>query len=238
MLDDVVKVFIGFDEVESAAWHTLVSSIYSKASSPVAFIPIRNENFNSFFSRERDERQSNTFSFSRFLVPYLMGYRGRAIYMDCDMLMRVDINELIDSAKLTEDIALSVVKHDYEPKDDIKYLGTKQFSYPRKNWSSLIVWNCGHPSNVTVTPEFVSTASPQELHRFSWLKDEQIGELGLEWNWLVGEYEISEKIAVKNIHWTVGGPYFKEYRETDFSEEWHDQYGAMTFVKQLLTEDS
>lgn len=238
MLDDVVKVFIGFDEVESAAWHTLVSSIYRNSSSPVAFIPIRNENFSNFFSRERDERQSNTFSFSRFLVPYLMGYQGRAIYMDCDMLMRVDINELIDSAKISEDIALSVVKHDYEPRDDIKYLGTKQFSYPRKNWSSLIVWNCGHPSNQSVTPEFVNTASPQELHRFSWLKDEQIGGLGLEWNWLVGEYEVSENIVVKNIHWTVGGPYFTEYRQADFSEEWYAQYDAMTFVKQLQKEDS
>lgn len=214
---NTVKVYIGYDEVEIIAFHTLVQSIIDNSSVPVSVVPISLKNIKNIYKRVRDPKQSNAFSFSRFLVPYLNDYQGYAIFFDCDMMLRADIKELFEVIK--PENAISVVKHTYEPRDDVKYLGNIQYAYPRKNWSSVMVWNCGHPSNKIVTPDFVDRSTGLELHRFTWLNDEEIGEIPVEWNWLVGEYD-DPPADIKNVHWTLGGPYFQEYSEVDFSDEW------------------
>jgi lipopolysaccharide biosynthesis glycosyltransferase len=229
---DVIKIFIGFDPVESTAWHTLVHSILRQSSRPVAFIPINIANIKNIFNRSRDIKQSNEFSFSRFLVPHLAGYEGHALFMDCDMLVRTDICEIFDVTRSEPDKAIYVVKHDYEPKNDVKFLNTIQYKYPRKNWSSVVLWNCGHPANRIVTPEFVNKSTAMDLHRFTWLENEQIGSLDVRWNWLVGEYDTPPQ-DVKNLHWTIGGPYFEEFRSTDYSEEWFSENKKMNFCKQI-----
>lgn len=231
MNNQVIKVFIGFDPVESVAWHTFAHSIFTRSSKPVALIPLNIRNLNDIYYRERDPKQSNEFSFTRFLVPYLSNYEGYALFFDCDMLLRVDIAKIFDQINSQPDKAVYVVKHNYEPRDDVKYLNTMQYKYPRKNWSSVVLWNCGHQSNKVVTSEFVNTASAMELHRFTWLKDEEIGELDIRWNWLVGEYD-NPPSDVRNVHWTVGGPYFDEYKSVDFSDEWFSENEKMSFCKQ------
>jgi lipopolysaccharide biosynthesis glycosyltransferase len=231
MNEEIIKVFIGYDPVESIAWHTMANSILEKSSRPVALIPINVRNLKNLYIRGKANEQSNEFSFARFLVPYLMDFNGYAIFFDCDMMLRVDIASIFDGIDRNLDKAVYVVKHNYEPKDKIKYLNTVQYTYPRKNWSSVVLWNCGHPLNKKVTPEFVNTASPQQLHRFLWLDDSDIGELDIRWNWLVGEYE-NPPSDVKNVHWTVGGPYFNEYKNVDFSEEWNKQFYNMIYCKQ------
>lgn len=228
MRDDIVKVFLGFDPVESVAWHTMAHSIFRQSSFPVAIVPVNVRNFEGFFQRERDPKQSNEFSFSRFLVPYLSDFRGYGIYFDCDMILRSDIVEIFEAVKRDPDRAVYVVKHDYLPRDGVKYLNTTQYVYPRKNWSSVVIWNCAHSANKKLTPEYVQTATGLQLHRFTWLQDDQIGELDVRWNWLVGEYA-EPPADVKNVHWTVGGPYFDEYRDADFSEEWFQEFGRMSF---------
>jgi lipopolysaccharide biosynthesis glycosyltransferase len=227
----LTKVFIGYDGVESTAWHTVAHSIMEKSKTPLALIPINIKNLKTIHNRELDSKQSNEFSFTRFLVPYLCDYEGMAIFMDSDMLLRVDINEVFDEINNEKDKAVYVVKHSYEPRDDVKYLGTVQYAYPRKNWSSFVVWNCAHPKNKKLTRDYVNTASGLELHRFTWLDDNEIGELGVTWNWLVGEYT-SPPDDVKNVHWTIGGPYFKEYKDADFSQEWFETNERMNFCKQ------
>ncbi|MDP1659478.1 MAG: glycosyltransferase [Methylotenera sp.] len=231
MSSKLLKIFIGFDQVESVAWHTMVHSILARSSRPVAIIPVNLANLKEVFTRQRDPKQSNEFSFSRFLVPYLSDYEGYSVFFDCDMLVRVDINEILTVTESEPSKAVYVVKHDYEPRDDIKYLNTVQYKYPRKNWSSVILWNCAHPANKAVTPEFVNTATAMDLHRFQWLKDDQIGELDVRWNWLVGEYD-EPPADVKNVHWTVGGPYFNEYKNVDFSEEWFAEFEKMNYCMQ------
>ena len=226
------RVFIGYDPVERVSWHTAVSSILEKATIPVSFVPVNVRNFRGFFDRARDPKQSNEFSFTRFLVPYLAGFEGKALFMDSDMLFRVDISELVDQTA-DDSRAIHVVKHDYRPRDDIKYLNTVQYAYPRKNWSSFVVWNCGHPKNQALSPTFVEQATGLELHRFTWLADEDIGELDVRWNWLVGEY-CDPPADVKNVHWTVGGPYFDEYSDCDFSDEWRAELERVNFVKQRI----
>lgn len=226
MIDSVLKVYIGYDPVESVAWHTLAHSILARSSRPLAIVPLNLANLRGLYTRERDPKQSNEFSFTRFLVPYLNGYQGLAAFLDCDMLLRADINELFELARSDMGKAVHVVQHDYQPRGDKKYLNNVQYCYPRKNWSSVVLWNCGHTSNLKVTPDFVNTASGLELHRFQWLNDSEIGSLDVRWNWLVGEYSQPPK-DVKNIHWTLGGPYFNEYRTADFSEEWFAERDRM-----------
>ncbi|CAH0343183.1 glycosyltransferase [Rhizobium sp. CECT 9324] len=228
---DVVKVFIGFDPVESVAWHTMAHSILSRSSRPVALVPINLRNLESIFTRERDPKQSNEFSFTRFLVPHLCNFEGHALFVDCDQMMRTDIAEIFEVLEEQPGKAVYVVQHDYQPKEGIKYLNTVQYAYPRKNWSSVVLWDCGHSSNKAVTADFVNTATPLDLHRFTWLKDEEIGELNVRWNWLVGEYD-EPPADVKNVHWTVGGPYFDEYRNSHFADEWFAERDRMTFVQQ------
>ena len=230
-MKNLFTVFVGYDPVESAAWHTLVASLYERSSIPLSFVPVNTRNLKKIFHRERDKKQSNEFSFTRFLVPYLMEYEGLALYMDCDMLIRCDIAKLITSIECNPGKAVYVVKHDYKPKDTEKYLGTKQYAYPRKNWSSFVLWDCSHASNKNITPEYVNKASGMELHRFTWLNDDEIGALDPRWNWLVGEYS-NAPADVFNLHWTLGGPYFKEYENTEFADEWFVANSNMRFVAQ------
>lgn len=229
------KIFIGYDEVESAAWHTLVHSLYTYSSEPLSIIPLKLSNLEGIYLRDHDTRQSNSFSFSRFLVPYLCEFSGSAIFMDCDMLVTTDIAAIFAELENKSE-AVHVVKHDYIPNNDVKYLGKKQYSYPRKNWSSFIYFNCAHKKNRVLTPEAVRDESAAFLHRFSWLDDAEIGDLSRDWNHLVGEYDMPE-ILPKNIHWTVGGPYFREFKDADYAELWKSSFEQMKFVKDGVTND-
>ena len=225
-----LKIFIGYDPKEAVAFHVLSHSLLERSSKPISIVPINLRNLKNLYSRQHDQRQSNEFSFSRFLVPYLCNYVGFGVYMDCDMLALGDISTVLND--IDEKHAVSVVKHDYESKVKVKYLGNKQYSYPRKNWSSFIVWNCAHPSNNAVNPDFIGKADAATLHRFLWLKDEEIGELSVRWNWLVGEYDNPTE-DIKVLHWTLGGPYFDDYSNTEFSDQWRKEFESMTFCKQL-----
>ena len=229
----MVNIFIGYDSVESVAYHTLCESILSRASVPIAIHPIKRSLLKDIHSRPIDEKQSNEFSFTRFLVPHLMGYKGYAIFMDCDMLVLDDIKKLYDHADWQKSV--SVVKHDYTPKDKVKYLGTIQHPYPRKNWSSVMIFNCAHHHCKRLTPEYVNTASGLDLHRFNWTEDDAIGELPIEWNHLVSEYEPNPK--AKLVHFTVGGPYFHEYEHCEYSDEWFKERSIMTNCNQRVTKD-
>ena len=212
-----LKIFIGYDPKEAVAFHVLSHSLLERSSKPISIVPINLRNLKNLYSRQHDQRQSNEFSFSRFLVPYLCNYVGFGIYMDCDMLALGDISTVLND--IDEKHAVSVVKHDYESKVKVKYLGNKQYSYPRKNWSSFIVWNCAHPSNNAVNPDFIGDADAATLHRFLWLKDEEIGELPCDWNWLVGWYKKDDGVP-RAIHYTEGGPWFKNYRNCEFNRDW------------------
>ena len=215
----MINIFIGYDSKEKAAFSTLAYSILKNSSKPVAITPIYLENIKDDFVRERNNLSSTEFSFSRFIIPHLMNYQGWALFMDCDMLMKADINELWrmrDDSK-----AIQVCKHNYTPKEDKKFLGQVQTKYEKKNWSSFMLMNC--KKCTTLTPDYVNKASGLELHQFKWLEgDHLIGDLPLEWNWLVGEYE--HKDGVKNVHYTEGGPWFEQYKDCDYSQDWFANY--------------
>lgn len=232
-LQKTIKVFIGYDEREAVAYHVLTDSLMTHSSMPLSVTPLRKENLKGLSFDKKDARASNAFSYSRFLVPYLSDYSGTSVYMDCDMLVTQDIAGLVAQAEREKNLAVHVVKHDYKSKVKTKYLGNTQEDYPRKNWSSFVVWNCSHNKNMQINPEFIRSASPSHLHRFLWLNDSEIGALPKEWNWLVGEYPEEKGILPSNVHWTLGGPYFNEYKDVDFSDLWFEQYRKMVNVTQI-----
>ena len=212
----MIKVFIGYDPREAIAYHVCSNSIIRHSSRPVSITPLALNNFKDYKETHMDG--SNQFIYSRFLTPALSDYMGWAIFIDGDMILRDDIVKLWDLRDQSK--AVMVVKHDYKTKMTEKYLGSKNEDYPRKNWSSVIMWNCSHPKNRVVTPSFVEKATGAELHRFTWLDDEDIGELPKEWNWLDVEYEYNPD--AKLVHYTLGTPCFHEFSgQGNFANEWH-----------------
>lgn len=212
-----INVFVGFDQLEAIAYHVFCQSVLEKSTSLINFTPLAHQNLN-FFKNHDDG--SNKFIYSRFLTPFLNEYSGWAIFADGDMVCNHDITELWNLKDPSK--AVQVVKHEYKTKKTVKYLGNKNEDYPRKNWSSLVLWNCEHPANKILTPEFIQDKPGSFLHRFSWLDDRQIGELPIEWNWLAIEYPNNP--AAKIIHYTLGTPCFKEYSTTSQADIWQQAY--------------
>ena len=210
-----IPIFVGYDPREAIAYHTCVNSIIRNSSVPVAIVPVALNLFQDYTETHTDG--SNHFIYTRFLVPYLMGWQGWAIFIDGDMIVRGDIAELWDQRVMSKDVM--VVKHDYKTKRREKYLGSPNEDYPRKNWSSVILWNCSTYPNRKLTPDFVQRSTGSFLHRFSWLEDDRIGELAPEWNWLPDEYGANPD--AKLLHYTLGTPCFHEFADTPQSEEWH-----------------
>ena len=210
-----IPIFIGYDPREATAYHTCANSIIRHASKPVAIIPLALNLFNDYTETHTDG--SNQFIYSRFLVPHLMSYQGHAIFIDGDMIVRGDIVELWELANPYMDV--QVVKHNYKTKMPVKYLGAKNEDYPRKNWSSVILWNCSSWTNRKLTTDFIENATGAELHRFTWIPDDRIGELPKEWNWLPDEY--GENSDAKLLHYTLGTPCFHEFAATPQASEWH-----------------
>ena len=214
-----MKVFVGWDSREDIAYQVCKHSILSKQPN-AEVIPLKQNELRDqgLYWRDVDKLASTEFTFTRFLIPELAHYQGWALFMDCDMILTTDIKELFDQAD--DKYAIMCVQHDYTPKEGTKMDGQKQTIYPRKNWSSVMLFNCGHPANRKVTQSLVNDPeiNGAYLHRFSWLNDFEIGELHHTWNYLVGVYDDIEK--PKLIHYTEGGPWFENYRDCEFADLW------------------
>lgn len=220
---EVIRIFVGYDPRERAATNVLINSLYQNSSLPVSITPIMLEQVRDIFQRERDPLQSTAFSFSRFLVPYLCNYQGWALFLDCDMLCRSDIAKLW--ALRNDQYSIMCTKHEHIPNETVKFMGERQSAYPKKNWSSVMLFNCSRCQ--ALTPEYVATASGLDLHRFHWLEgDYLIGGIPLEWNHLVDVQTGGEDAAM--LHWTLGGPWFNDQRKSSYSGEWFTARDAMS----------
>jgi lipopolysaccharide biosynthesis glycosyltransferase len=214
----MIRIFVGFDQREAVAYHTFCQSVLETSSQVVSFTPLVLDSLPGY--RETHDDGSNTFIYSRFLTPFLCDFDGWALFADGDMVCRSDISELW--ALRDADKAVQVVQHDYRTKTELKYLGNRNQNYPRKNWSSLVLWNCSHPKHRVLTPQFLMGQTGAYLHRFSWLADEDIGALPREWNWLTTEYPDNDN--AKLLHYTLGTPCFKDYQTAEMAEVWHEQH--------------
>jgi len=226
----MINVFIGYDPREAVAYSVLAYSIQARASQPVSITPLVLSQLKGVLTRERHPLQSTDFSFSRFLTPYLSGYGGWSAYMDCDMLMLEDI---VNLWRLRDDrCAVMAVKHHHVPKETVKHLDEPQSKYEKKNWSSVILFNNARCR--ALAPEYVNIASGLELHQFKWLEsDEHIGSIPDRWNHLVGYNPPRPDASL--VHYTLGGPYFDEYRNCEYSKEWFAERDAMLRVASRVT---
>ena len=224
-----MNIYIGYDSREDLAYQVCSYSIKSNSKSAYIYpLKLNNLKEKGFYTRDEDKLGSTD---SRFLVPMLNDYKGWALFCDCDILFLDSVEELF--SQVDEKYAVMCVQHEYTPKGSTKMDGRLQSIYPRKNWSSLVLWNCGHPSNKKITLELVNDPSTtgKYLHRFSWLEDKEIGKISQEWNWLVGWYEEPKDGSPKAIHYTEGGPWFPEYRFCDYHDIWKKKLFEMMSAK-------
>jgi len=213
------RVYVGYDQREDIAYQVCEHSILTH--SPTATVIELNQRElrdSGVYTRDPDPLATTEFTYTRFLVPYLQEYRGWALFCDCDFVWTEDVKQLFDQAN--DKYAVMVVKHEYTPGTSIKMDNQRQTQYPRKNWSSMILWNCAHKANQALTPDLVNRESGQFLHRFQWLKDSEIGSVDRSWNWLVGWYQEPEDGVPKALHYTEGGPWFRRYRRCDYHKVW------------------
>jgi lipopolysaccharide biosynthesis glycosyltransferase len=213
------RIFIGFDQREPEAYEVARSSLERRASIPVEITPIKLDDLRGrgLYRRGEDPLASTEFTYSRFLTPALAGFEGWALFCDCDFLWLGDVAEL--SQFNDEKKALYCVQHDYRPTETTKMDGKVQTVYPRKNWS-LMLFNCDHPAVRKLTPELVNSQTGAFLHRLQWLEDDEIGALPEEWNWLEGWSKRPASGTPKAVHFTRGGPWFKEWQNVDYADLW------------------
>ncbi len=214
-----LKVFVGYDSREDIAWQVCRYSLLRHASEEIEVYPIKQTLLREvgLYSRGKDNA-STEFSLTRFLTPYLAAHDGWTIFVDCDFLFTVDVKSILD--QVSDEKAIYVVQHDYTPANAIKMDAQVQTSYPRKNWSSFILFNNAHPLVKALTPQVVNSETPAYLHRFSWINDDKlIGELPLRWNFLVGEYPKQDEVPAA-IHYTNGGPWFTNWQNVDYGDLW------------------
>lgn len=222
-----MKVFVGWDSREDIAYQVCKHSIISR-NPDVEVIPIKQDEIRKrgLYTRPIDKLASTEFTFTRFLIPELCNYDGWALFIDCDIILTTDISELF--AQADDKYAVMCVHHDYTPKEGVKMDGQKQTVYPRKNWSSVMLINCGHPDNRSITADVVNNPelTGAYFHRFSWLDDTKIGEISHEWNWLVGVYSEPADGSPKLIHYTEGGPWFDNYADCEYADRWNAEKQA------------
>jgi hypothetical protein len=234
---ETVKLFYGFDPREAVGAHVFLQSVLQNTSSPVEAIALTPQIGKAMGI---ESEGTNSFGKLRFAIPALCDYKGYAIFMDgADQLLRADIAELWALRNGWE--AVQVVKHEYSTRFPRKYVGTDleadNKDYERKNWSSVVIWNCAHYMNQVLTPGYVAKQSSQFLHRFQWLPDERIGDLPAEWNVLISE-QLSG-LSTKVAHFTCGGPFFTHYANADHANEWRAAYvQSQRGMQYSLTEPS
>tara|TARA_B100001250_G_scaffold382035_1_gene374843 strand:+ start:372 stop:1073 length:702 start_codon:yes stop_codon:yes gene_type:complete len=215
-----LSCFIGYDSKEDIAYRVCKYSLKKRSSLKTNIISLKLDELvaKNYYYRSIDPLASTQFTYSRFLVPALMNFKGWALFCDCDFIFLSDVADLIKN--VDESKAVYCVQHDYTPKEKHKMDGKKQTIYPRKNWSSFILFNCSHPSNKKLTVDLVNQETGAFLHQFKWLKDQEIGSLDERWNWLEGWTSNHNNNQPFAVHFTRGGPWFSEWQDVEYAKEW------------------
>jgi hypothetical protein len=217
---DAINLFVGFDERAEVGHHVFVSSVIRHSTHPISITPIGAKLFKGFVGARRPD-ESTDFARIRFLIPWLMGFRGWAMFCDgSDMLVRDDISKLWAMRNFNR--AVQVVHHDYKTLHPRKFVGTPMEcdnrDYERKNWSSVMLIQCSHFSWRDLIPDVVERMPGEALHQFEFVRPEHMGQIPLEWNWLADEYGHND--GAKLLHWTAGIPAFDHYKNSPMAREW------------------
>ena len=227
-----LNFYIGYDSKEDIAYRVCKYSLLKRTKADINIVSLKLDELiaKNLYTRNVDPLASTQFTYSRFLVPKLNNYKGWAVFCDCDFIFLGDVSNLFKD--LDKNKAVYCVKHDYTPKEKHKMDGQKQTIYPRKNWSSFILYNCEHPSTKKLTLENVNKETGAYLHQFKWCEDDEIGSLDERWNWLEGWTSGHNKEQPYAVHYTRGGPWFSEWQDVEFANEWleeRDEYLSNKF---------
>lgn len=228
-----MKIFIGWDAAQMRAWRVAEFSAERTSAKRLdierlALVPLISCGLYTrptiyptverpgYFDEISQAPMSTGHAIARFLVPYLCSYQGWALFTDGDVLFRRDVADLF--ALADPRFAVQVVQHVHAPIETLKMEGQAQTNYHRKNWSSVMLFNCAHPANQGLTAALVNSVPGRDLHRFCWLDDAEIGALPAEWNVLIGE-ETHPDPAI--AHFTLGDPSMPGYEHQAFADEWY-----------------
>ena len=218
-----LNIYIGYDSKEDIAYRVCKNSILKRSGTNVKIRSLKLYELiaNKLYNRAIDPLASTEFTYSRFLVPTLNNFKGWAVFCDCDFLFFEDVEKILNNIDKSK--AVYCVQHDYTPKEKHKMDGQKQTIYPRKNWSSFILFNCSHSSNKKLSVDLVNSQTGSFLHQFKWLKDSEIGSLDERWNWLEGWTSKHNNKKPFAVHYTRGGPWFEEWQDVEFANEWIEE---------------
>ena len=236
------SIWIGWDPREVQGYLVTRYSIRTRLTQPIPIKPIMLKKLaeiglyrrptevrtirNFFTGRETTQLwdvlsgapMSTQFACSRFFVP-LLAKTGKALFMDCDMMATVNLTEIFEYVDADPGKAVYCVKHDHKPVRSVKMDNQTQTQYLRKNWSSVMVFDCDHPSNQKLTPKILNSWPGRDLHAFKWLEDDEIGELPISYNYLVGYTRLPEDETPAIVHWTEGSPFMPGYEQAEYADE-------------------
>jgi hypothetical protein len=226
----MIRLYFGHDEREAVGTHTFIASVLEHTTLPVQFTPLHKPMLEKSFGRKFAEG-SNAFTMSRFLVPALNDFAGVAVFVDgADMICRSDLSQILKDANPLQPV--SVVKHEYQTRNPRKYRGTKMESdnhdYQRKQWASVMVMNCWHMAWRKLSPDRVAEMPLLYLLQMQFLRDDQIGELPVEWNWLADEHGPNPNARI--VHWTAGTPGFPAHADVAHADEWRRQLRRVNYA--------
>jgi lipopolysaccharide biosynthesis glycosyltransferase len=226
VIETPFPIYVGWDSREDIAYQVCRHSLGTRATIPVSITPIKQQSLREegLYTRDVDPLAATEFTYTRFFVPYLQGFKGWALFCDCDFLWLTDIAELV--SMLDDNYAIMCVHHDHQPKENRKMDDRPQTQYPRKNWSSMVLYNCSHPANSVLTTDIANKETGAFLHRFQWLTDDLIGEIPESWNWLEGWSDKPSSGHPNAIHYTRGGPWFDEWQTVDYADLWNQERAA------------
>ncbi len=225
------SIYIGFDPREADAFAVARESIRRRLNVPIPihgivldelrkrglyYRPTQRPN-GKLWDEISEASMSTEFAIARFLTP-ILAKEGWALFVDGDVLARANVEELFRLAEVQTDKAVVCVQHNFHPPPGVKMDGQEQTRYARKNWSSVMMFHVTHPANKALTVDLINTVPGRDLHRFCWLEDSEIGEVGPEWNWLAA-YS-SPAIRPKIVHFTEGTPAMRGYEDQPYADEW------------------
>lgn len=222
-----LNVFIGWDSREVDGYEVCAWSLQRRSAERLKIIPLKRSELQASGLYDRTDPDASTeFSLTRFLVPHLSGYRGVSVYCDCDFLWLSDVTDLLKV--LPQSCSVSCVQHNYVPTESVKMDGQRQTAYPRKNWSSLMVFNNSHEHCRRLTPDFVNKETASALHQFGWTDNSLLGSLPPVWNWLSGWAGNDLRETPRAVHFTLGGPWISGWAPARGDEMWLQAQRQMT----------
>lgn len=212
---DHTRVYVGWDCRDPRALDVCLFSIQRHASDLVEIVSLKPKSVTALCGPDPDPQRAKQ-ALARYLVPALNSFEGWAAFVSSDVLFQADIYDLW--------------KH-RDPRYAVMGVPATESDAPGAPLrSSLLLWNCGHPANRSLTPEMVASQEAETLAEFGWLQRNMIGALPSAWCWREGASD--PDLAPKAIEFAPRKPWISEEDLCRYADRWQDEaeriFGALT----------